>query len=98
LSVINVLGPFRVLGFSKQAFYTWKVGPVTERDWPDAHLINAALDVYRDDPAFGCRFIVDELEDPGFSARENWVARLCSTTSGFTPCSKDVQHAQAFPR
>jgi hypothetical protein len=40
----------RVLGFSKQAFYAWKAAPVTERDWSDAHLINAALDVHRDDP------------------------------------------------
>ena len=69
----------RVLGFSKQAFYAWKAAPVTERDWSDAHLINAALDVHRDDPAFGYRFIADELEDQGFSAGENRVARLCSS-------------------
>jgi putative transposase len=41
--------------------------------------INAALDVHRDDPAFGYRFIADELEDQGFSAGENRVARLCSS-------------------
>lgn len=69
----------RVLGFSKQAFYAWKAAPVTERDWSDAHLINAAVDVHRDDPAFGYRFIADELEDQGFSAGENRVARLCSS-------------------
>ena len=69
----------RVLGFSKQAFYAWKAAPVTERDWSDAHLINAAIDVHRDDPAFGYRFIADELEDQGFSAGENRVARLCSS-------------------
>ncbi|MBE4719521.1 IS3 family transposase [Pseudarthrobacter sp. AB1] len=69
----------RVLGFSKQAFYAWKAAPVTERDWSDAHLINAALDVHRDDPAFGYRFIADELEDQGFSVGENRVARLCSS-------------------
>ena len=69
----------RVLSFSKQAFYAWKAAPVTERDWSDAHLINAALDVHRDDPAFGYRFIADELEDQGFSAGENRVARLCSS-------------------
>ena len=32
----------RVLGFSKQAFYKWQANPVTQRDWDDAHLINAA--------------------------------------------------------
>ena len=31
----------RVLGFSKQAFYQWKADPVSQRDWDDAHLINA---------------------------------------------------------
>jgi putative transposase len=69
----------RVLGFSKQAFYAWKAAPVTERDWSDARLINAALDVHRDDPAFGYRFIAGELKDQGFSAGENRVARLCSS-------------------
>ena len=33
----------RVLGFSKQAFYKWRADPVPQRDWDDAHLINAAL-------------------------------------------------------
>ena len=32
----------RVLGFSKQAFYKWQANPVSQRDWDDAHLINAA--------------------------------------------------------
>jgi transposase InsO family protein len=32
----------------------------------------------RDDPAFGCRFIVDELRERGLQAGENRVARLCS--------------------
>ncbi|MEV6527974.1 IS3 family transposase [Longispora sp. NPDC051575] len=68
----------RVLGFSKQAFYQWKCDPVSQRDWDDAHLINAALDVHRDDPAFGYRFIADELADAGLAAGRNRVARLCS--------------------
>jgi hypothetical protein len=41
----------RVLGFSKQAFYQWKANPVGQRDWDDAHLINAAVDIHHDDPA-----------------------------------------------
>jgi putative transposase len=68
----------RVLGFSKQAFYAWRRDPVSQRDWEDAHLINAALDVHRDDPAFGYRFIADELPARGITAGENRVARLCS--------------------
>jgi putative transposase len=68
----------RVLGFSKQAFYAWRRSPVSHRDWDEAHLINAALDIHADDPAFGYRFIADELAAAGFSAGENKVARLCS--------------------
>ena len=51
----------RVLGFSTQAFYKCRKAPLTQRDWDDAHLIDTALIIHADDPAFGCRFIVDEL-------------------------------------
>ena len=68
----------RVLGFSKQSFYQWRANPVTDRQWSDAHLINAAYDVHGDDPAFGYRFICDELNAAGITAGENRVQRLCS--------------------
>ncbi len=69
----------RVLGFSTQAFYKWRKAPVSQRDWDDAHLINAARDIHADDPpAFGYRFIADELPERGITAGENRVARLCS--------------------
>jgi len=67
----------RVLGFSKQGYYRWKANPVAERDWIDAHLVNAALDIHADDPAFGYRFIADELPEKGITAGENRVQRLC---------------------
>jgi transposase InsO family protein len=68
----------RVLGFSKQAFYAWRADPVPPRDWDEAHLINTAADIHADDPAFGYRFIADELPARGITAGENRVARLCS--------------------
>jgi len=68
----------RVLGFSKQAFYKWKANPITDREWDDAHLINAAMDVHKADPEFGYRLIADELTNAGVSASENRVQRLCS--------------------
>ena len=34
----------RVLKFSKQAFYAWRAQPVSQRDWDDAHLLNAAVE------------------------------------------------------
>lgn len=69
----------RVLKFSKQAFYRWRRNPVSQRDWADAHLINAAVDIHRVDPEFGYRFIADELAvEHGIRAGENRVQRLCS--------------------
>jgi putative transposase len=41
----------RVLGFSKQAFYQWSGNPVSERDWQEATLLNAAYDIHGDDPS-----------------------------------------------
>ena len=47
--------------------------------WDDPQLTNAALAVHVDDPAFGYRFIADELiTTGGFKTCENRVARLCS--------------------
>jgi len=66
-----------VLGFSPQAFYKWQANPVTDRDWDDAHLTNAIVDVHADDPEFGYRFISDELEAAGHEASERRVWRLC---------------------
>src|SRR6202046_983587 len=78
----------RVLGFSKQAFYAWRKNPVSQRDWDDAHLINAAIDVHHDDPAFGYRFIADELPARGITAGENRVPRLCSQQRIWSAFSK----------
>ena len=68
----------RVLGFSEQAFYKWRAKPVSERDYDDAYLINAAVDVHHDDPEFGYRFITDELAAQGWAASRNRVNRLCT--------------------
>ncbi len=68
----------RVLKFAKQPYYRWLQNPVSQRDWDDAHLINAAIDVHVDDPAFGYRFIADELAEAGFVASERRVWRVCS--------------------
>lgn len=66
-----------VLKIAKQPFYRWLKEPIAMREWDDAHLINAAIDIHRDDPVLGYRFIAGELEDLGFvaSARRVWL--LC---------------------
>ena len=78
----------RVLGFSTQAFNKWGRNPVSQRDWGDAHLINAALDIHGDDPAFGYRFIADELRDAGHQVSERWVWRICSEPGIWSVFSK----------
>ena len=74
----------RVLGISRQAYYQWCAAPVSQRDWDDAHLINAALEIHADDPADGYRFIADELARRGFTASENRVWRICSMQQIFS--------------
>ncbi len=68
----------RVLGFSKQAFYQWHAKPVSDRDYDDAHLTSAAVDIHHDDPEFGYRFIADELATQAHTASRTRVGKLCS--------------------
>lgn len=78
----------RVLGFSKQAYYQWRKDPVCQRDWDEAHLVNAARDVHVDDPGFGYRFIADELASQGFTASERRIWRVCSAHGIFSVFGK----------
>jgi len=68
----------RVLKIAKQPFYRWLRDPVSDRDWDDAQLINAAVDAHEEAPTFGYRLIADELADLGFEASERRVWRICS--------------------
>jgi len=74
----------RVLGLSTQGYYQWAKNPLCQRDWDDAHLIDAALDIHADDPGYGYRFITDELAQAGIVASENRVWRLCSAQRIFS--------------
>ncbi|MFN2638227.1 MAG: IS3 family transposase [Gemmatimonadaceae bacterium] len=79
----------RVLHFSTQAYYKWRANPVSDREWSDAHLVDAARDIHADDPTFGYRFITDELEaEHGIKASENRVHRLCSSHGIFSVLSR----------
>ena len=78
----------RVLKLSPQGYYKWRKSPVTQRDWDDAHLIDAALAAHVKDPEYGYRLISDELNDAGYQASENRVARLCSVQGIFASHAK----------
>lgn len=85
---VRVASACRVLGFSTQAFYRWQARPYSDRDWDDAHLVNAILDIHHDDPEFGYRFIADELERKGWNVSENRVQRLCRENKIWSTISK----------
>lgn len=74
---VPVVVTCEVLGFSTQAFYKWCKQPLSDRKWDDAHVTNAIVDIHADDPAFGYRFIADELEVAGHQLSERRVHRLC---------------------
>ena len=86
----------RVLGFSRQAFYKWNTDPVSRRDWDDAHLINAALDIHAGDPEFGYRFIADELPSRGISPAKT-ASTGCVRSSGSSRCSPRSEDFIAAP-
>src|SRR5690242_4108286 len=65
-----------VLGFSPQAFSTWRVRSCSSRDLDDAHLTNALVDLHAEDPAFGYRFLADELVAGGYEDLTRFQASL----------------------
>ena len=46
-----------------QGYYKWLKAPVSQRDWDDAHVINALHEIHQDDPTLGYRCLTDELAD-----------------------------------
>ena len=76
------------LGFSAQGYYKWRANPVTDRDWDDAHVVNALMDAHADDPEFGYRFLVDELARDGEVVGERRAWRLCSQQRIFSTTVK----------
>jgi putative transposase len=75
----GVQGP----GPSTQGYYKWLKGPVCQRDWDDAHVINALREIHEEDPTLGYRFLTDELADVGIIGAENRLWRLASTAGVF---------------
>ena len=83
-SGVPVARSLRVLGFSRAGFYQWQTVPVSDRDWVDAHVTNAAVGIHAEDPEFGYRFVADELAVAGWEVSEKRVWRLCSQAGVFS--------------
>ena len=71
---------------------------MSQRDWDDAHVIDALLGIHEDDPTLGYRFLTDELADAGIAASQNRVWRLCSTAGIFAShCRKKSKAGKPGP-
>ena len=83
-----------VLGFSTQAFYKWRARPCSDRDYDDAHLTNALVDLHEGDPEFGYRFLADELQHAGHKVGERRVWRLCRQQRLWSTTVKKGRHGK----
>lgn len=91
-SGVSVAVACRVLGFSKPAYYQWLRKPISDRDWEEAHLINAARDVWDEDRCQGYRLIADELIDDGWGVSERRVWQVCSQEGMFSAAHRRKGH------
>ena len=84
-----------LLGFSRQAFYSWKAHPVSERDLVDAYATNAALEVHREDPGFGYGGCAPKPGSsrctPANGAGPRSPAHPCTTTSSSATSPRPAQ-------
>ena len=67
------------------------------RDWDDAHLINAAIDIHHDDPEFGYRFITDELAGTGMHGRRATGSTGSARTAAVVGARPQARPATASP-
>jgi transposase InsO family protein len=63
----------RVLKTARQPYYRWLAEPVSDRDWAEAHLVDAIVDAHADDPEFGYRLIADAVRDAGWEVADRTV-------------------------
>ena len=68
--------------------------PCSTRDYDNAYLTNALIDLHHDDPNFGYRFMADELERLNENVGERRVWRLCSEMSIFSAFTKKGKAAK----
>lgn len=71
--------------------------PVSDRDLEDAYLTNAQIDAHGDDPAFGYRFLADELGRAGLEVGERRVWRLCSQQKLWSTTVRKGRRGKAKP-
>ncbi|MFK5584369.1 IS3 family transposase, partial [Serinicoccus sp. LYQ131] len=78
----------RVLKLSRQPYYRWLAGPVTDADLAAAYRADALFNAHRDDPEFGYRFLADEARGAGHTMSERTAWRLCSDNGWWSAFGK----------
>ena len=68
----------RVLKIARQPYCRWLKCPVTDSELVAAYRANALFDAHRDDPEFGCRFLLDEAREAGEQMAERTAWKYCS--------------------
>ena len=68
----------RVLKIARQPYYRWLAEPISDRDWQEAHLVDAIVDAHEDDPEFGYRLVADAVRDAGWVVSDRTVWKHAS--------------------
>ncbi|MEV8133584.1 hypothetical protein ACIQGM_21425 [Pseudarthrobacter sp. NPDC092200] len=75
----------RVLKLSRQPYYRWLAGPITDSEVVEAYRANALFDAHKDDPEFGHRLLADEARDAGEAMSDRTAWRIASAIRRRSP-------------
>jgi putative transposase len=86
-----------VLNIAAQPYYRWLRSPICPRDLADAYLVNELVDLHRDDPPFGYRFLADGVKDRGHRVSETRVHKLCRAHRIWSTTTKKGRRYSKIP-
>ncbi len=78
----------RVLKLARQPYYRRLANPITDAELVEAYPANALFDAHREDPEFGCRYLVGEARDAGTPMAERTGWRICSNNGWWSVFGK----------
>jgi len=78
----------RVLKLSRQPYYRWLAGPITDSEVVEAYRANALFDAHKDDPEFGHRLLADEARDAGEAMSDRTAWRIASANGWWSAFGK----------
>jgi len=78
----------RVLKLSRQPYYRWLAGPITDSEVVEAYRANALFDAHKDDPEFGHRLLADEARHAGEAMSDRTAWRIASANGWWSAFGK----------